>query len=160
MPKSPPQIGLTPTSSKSKTREPKAADPERAAVRAQSRAAEGTARKMAQLAAEAALDKKADEVRLIDLRGLGSYADYLVVCSGSSDRQLGAIGDGVEKALKDAGQRPVGSEGQGGGRWLLLDFGDVVIHVFHQEERGHYDLEGLWADAPQSRIESKAPAAP
>ena len=157
MAKNPSQISL---SQQARKREAPVPDPEREAARAGSRAPGSSAEKMARLAAEAALDKKADEVRLIDLRGLGSYADFLVVCSGSSDRQLGAIGDGVEKALKDAGQRPVGSEGQGGGRWLLLDFGDVVIHVFHQEERGHYDLEGLWADAPQSRIESKAPAAP
>ena len=154
-PQSPPQIGLTPGTSKSKAREPKAADPERAAVRAKSRAAEGTAHKMAQLAAEAALDKKADEVVIIDLTEKSSYADYLVVCSGTSDRQLSAVADSVEKALKDAGQKPVGSEGHGAGRWVLLDFGDVVIHVFHSEERPAYDLEGLWADAPQTHVEPK-----
>jgi ribosome-associated protein len=159
MPKSPPQISLTPKASKSKVREPKAADPERAAVRAKSRAAEGTAHKMARLAADAALAKKADEVVLIDLTEKSSYADYLVVCSGTSDRQLSAIAESVEKALKDAGQKPVGSEGHGAGRWVLLDFGDVVIHVFHSEERPAYDLEGLWADAPQTRIEPKPPEA-
>ena len=163
MPKSPSQIGLTPSvtskATKSKSQAaPKGGDPERAAVRAKSRAAEGTAQKMAQLAAEAALDKKADEVVLIDLSEKSSYADFLVVCSGTSDRQLSAISDSVEKALKDAGQKPVGSEGHGAGRWVLLDFGDVVIHVFHAEERAGYDLEGLWADAPQTRVEPKPPA--
>ena len=133
-------------------------DPERAQERAKSRAAEGVAPKMARLAAEAALDKNAEDVRLVDLREHGAYADFLVVCSGSSDRQISAIADSVEKALKDAGQKPVGSEGHAGGRWVLLDFGDVVIHVFHQEERPVYDLEGLWADAPQTKVAPKAPA--
>ena len=72
---------------------------------------------------------------------------------------MSTIADSVEKALKDAGQKPVGSEGQGAGRWVLLDFGDVVIHIFHTEERSNYDLEGLWADAPQSRVEPKPAAA-
>jgi ribosome-associated protein len=114
--------------------------------------AESPALKAAQLAADAALDKKAEDVRLVDLRSRSSYADFLVVCSGQSDRQLDAIAESVEKALKDSGERMIGSEGRQGGRWLLLDFGDVVVHVFHQEERPHYDLEGLWADAPQRAI--------
>ena len=154
MAKTPSQISL---SQQSKKRA--APEPSRAGVRKASRAAEGSAPRMAQLAAEAALDKNADDVRLIDLTEKGSYADFLVVCSGSSDRQLSTIADSVEKALKDAGQKPVGSEGQGGGRWVLLDFGDVVIHVFHNEERSNYDLEGLWADAPQTRVEPKPGAA-
>ena len=153
MAKTPSQISL---SQQSKKRA--APEPERAAVRKASRAAEGSAPRMAKLAAEAALDKNAEDVRLIDLTEKGSYADFLVVCSGSSDRQLSTIADSVEKALKDAGQKPVGSEGHGAGRWVLLDFGDVVIHVFHNDERANYDLEGLWADAPQSRVEQKAPA--
>jgi ribosome-associated protein len=156
MAKSPTQISL---SQQSRKRAAPVPDPARDQARKESRAEEGSAPRMARLAADAALDKKAEDVRLIDLRGLGSYADFLVVCSGSSDRQLTAIADSAEKALKDAGQRPVGSEGYSGGRWVLLDFGDVVIHVFHQEERASYDLEGLWADAPQTVIEPKAPAA-
>jgi ribosome-associated protein len=113
---------------------------------------ESPALKSAQLAADAALDKKAEDVRVVDLRGRASYADFLVVCSGQSDRQLDAIAESIEKALKDSGQRMIGSEGRQGGRWLLLDFEDVVVHVFHQEERPHYDLEGLWADAPQRAV--------
>jgi ribosome-associated protein len=157
MPKSPPKSPLGPKASKSRTRPPKGEDPGRAAERAQSRAAEGTAHKMARLAAEAALDKRAEDVLLIDLAGKSSYADVLVLCSGTSDRQLSAIAESVEKALKDAGQKPVGSEGQAAGRWVLLDFGDVVIHVFHGEERASYDLEGLWADAPQTKVTPKPP---
>jgi len=110
--------------------------------------AETTARR----AAEAALEKKADEVVLVDLRGKARYADFLVICSGTNERQLEAVVDAVEKSLREAGQRPIGSEGARGGRWVLLDFGDVVVHVFHQEERAYYDLEGLWSDAPMNRL--------
>jgi ribosome-associated protein len=100
-------------------------------------------------AARAAQEKKAEEVAVIDLRGVSGYADFLVICSGQSDRQLEAIAYSVEQELAAQGRRAFGSEGQRGGRWVLLDFGDVVVHVFHREERGHYDLEGLWADAPR-----------
>ena len=109
--------------------------------------AESTARR----AAEAAVEKKADDVVLVDLRGRATYADFLVICSGTSERQLEAVADSVEKSLRDAGQRLIGLEGGRGGRWVLLDFGDVVVHVFHQEERAYYDLEGLWSDAPKTR---------
>lgn len=133
-------------------------DPERAALRATVRTADDAGEKMARLAAAAALEKKGEDVLLIDLRERSSYTDFLVVCSGTNDRQLSAIADGVDKALKDAGQRLVGSEGYSGGRWVLLDAGDLVVHVFHVDERAHYDLEGLWADAPQTRIETPAQA--
>jgi len=103
-------------------------------------------------AARAAQEKKAEEVAVIDLRGVSGYADFLVICSGQSDRQLEAIADSVEQELAAQGRRAFGSEGQRGGRWVLLDFGDVVVHVFHREERGHYDLEGLWADAPRVEL--------
>jgi len=123
-----------------------AVDPARARSHAQD--AESTARR----AAQAALEKKADEVVLVDLRGKATYADFLVICSGTNERQLEAVVDAVEKSLREAGQRPIGSEGARGGRWVLLDFGDVVVHVFHQEERAYYDLEGLWSDAPMNRL--------
>jgi ribosome-associated protein len=109
--------------------------------------AESTARR----AAEAALEKKADDVVLVDLRGKATYADFLVICSGSNERQLEAVADSVESSLRQVGQRLIGAEGGRGGRWVLLDFGDVIVHVFHQEERAYYDLEGLWSDAPMTR---------
>src|SRR5947209_20150180 len=108
--------------------------------------------KTANAAAKAALDKKGEQVVVLDLRGLSGYADFLVIGSGTSDRHLETVADGVEKALKESGHRPIGSEGQRGGKWVLLDFGDVVVHVFHQDERAHYDLEGLWADAPRIEV--------
>ena len=122
-----------------------ATDPARA--RSHARDAESTARR----AAEAALDKKADDVVMVDLRGKSTYADFLVICSGTNERQLEAVADSVEKSLREAGQHLIGAEGGRGGRWVLLDFGDVVVHVFHQEERAYYDLEGLWSDAPMTR---------
>jgi len=122
-----------------------AIDPAR--VRLHADDAESTARR----AAEAALEKKAGDVVLVDLRGKAAYADFLVICSGMSERQLEAVADSVEESLRAAGQRLIGSEGGRGGRWVLLDFGDVVVHVFHPEERAHYDLEGLWSDAPMTR---------
>ena len=109
--------------------------------------AERTARK----AAAAALEKKAENLVVVDLRGKATYADFLVICSGTNERQLEAVADAVERSLHDAGQRLIGSEGARGSRWVLLDFGDVVVHVFHQEERAYYDLEGLWSDAPMTR---------
>jgi ribosome-associated protein len=112
-------------------------------------AVDDDSQRMAVAAARAALEKKAEAVLILDLRGTSGYADFLVIGSGSSDRQLEAIAEGVEKELAAQGRRLIGAEGQRGGRWVLLDFGDIVVHVFHQEERGYYDLEGLWADAPR-----------
>ena len=127
------------------------AGPERAAARAAARIDEESQR-TAVAAARAALEKKAEDVVVLDLRGVSGYTDFLVG-SGGSDRQLEAIAESVEQELTTNGHRVIGSEGQRGGRWVLLDFGDVVMHVFHGEERAHYDLEGLWADAPRIEVE-------
>jgi ribosome-associated protein len=143
--KSPGQIAL---SQQSATQ-----DPARDAARAAVRVGEDS-RRTAVMAARAAQEKKAEEVVVLDLRGVSGYTDFLVIGSAQSDRQIEAVAEGVEKELKSQGHRLVGSEGQRGGRWVLLDFGDVVVHVFHHEERGHYDLEGLWADAPRVEIAS------
>ena len=145
VPKSPSQIALSQKSAKT--------DPGRAAARAAVRVDDDSQR-TAVAAARAALEKKADEVVVLDLRGVSGYTDFLVIGSGQSDRQIEAIAEGIEKELKEQGHRKVGSEGERGGRWVLLDFGDVVVHVFHQDERTHYDLEGLWADAPRIEIGS------
>jgi ribosome-associated protein len=125
-------------------------DPRRQAARAKVRTGdpEATARR----AAAAALEKKAEDVVLIDLRKHSSYADFLVVCSGTNERQLEAISEGVEKSLRDSGETAIGTEGARGGRWVLLDFGDVVVHVFARDERAYYDLEGLWSDAPVEHV--------
>jgi ribosome-associated protein len=129
-----------------------ASSSERALARAQARVDDDSHR-TAVAAARAALEKKADDVVVLDLRGVSGYTDFLVIGSGGSDRQLEAIAESVEKELTTLGHRVIGSEGQRGGRWVLLDFGDVVVHVFHADERAHYDLEGLWADAPRIEVE-------
>ncbi len=103
--------------------------------------------------ARAGLDKKAEDVILLDVRGLTSYADYFVLMTADSDRQAGAIADNVDQTLKQQGASKVGVEGYESGRWILIDYGDVVAHVFNREARGFYDLEGLWADAPRFPVE-------
>jgi ribosome-associated protein len=112
------------------------------------------ARPTAMAIAHAALDKKAEDVTVLDVRGLTSYADYFVLVTADSDRQAGAIADHVEQQMKEQGVTKVGVEGYQGGRWILVDYGDVVAHVMNRESRGFYDLEGLWADAPRFRVEA------
>lgn len=107
----------------------------------------------ARVAADAALDKKAENVVILDVAGLTGYADCFVIATGTSDRQVSAIADSIEEKMKKAGHRPIGVEGHGLGHWVLLDFGDVVAHVFYEEARALYDVEGLWADARRIPVE-------
>jgi ribosome-associated protein len=109
----------------------------------------------AKLAIEAALDKKALLPVLIDVSALASYTDFIGIVSGRSDRQVDAIAEGILLAMKARGRTLLGQEGGGSGRWTLLDFGDVVIHVFYHPVREFYDLESLWVDAP--RVPLKVP---
>lgn len=105
-----------------------------------------------------ALDKKALEPVLLDVRELCTYCSYQLVVSGRSERQVEAIADAVSSGMKEHGVRPLGTEGARGGAWQLIDFGDFVVHVFHHPVREHYDLEGLWIDAPRVPIEVPAEA--
>jgi ribosome-associated protein len=93
-------------------------------------------------------DKKASDIVLLEIGRLTSMADYFVICSGASERQLGGIADGIAAGLREDGVRPIGREGASGAHWLLLDFGSVVVHVMAQPERDFYQLERLWAEAP------------
>jgi ribosome-associated protein len=102
------------------------------------------ARRIVDLAA----DKKASDVVLIGVGELTTLADYLVICSGGSERQLGAIADGIVEGLKADEILPIGREGLPGAHWVLLDYGAVIIHVFAPPERDYYGLEKLWSDAP------------
>jgi ribosome-associated protein len=102
--------------------------------------------------AQAALDKKAEDVLVLDVRGLTSYADYFVLLTADSERQATAVADHVDEKMKALGHSRVGSEGYETGRWILIDYGDVVAHVMSREARGFYDLEGLWADAPRFAV--------
>jgi ribosome-associated protein len=97
-------------------------------------------------------DKKALDIIILDVRGMTSYADYFVVASGESDRQVSAMAEHVLVKVKEDGVRPVGTEGTETGQWVLLDFGEVVAHLFLAEMRAHYDLEGLWADAQREKV--------
>lgn len=103
-------------------------------------------------AAIAALAKKAIEPVLIDLSGAQSYTDYLLVTSAHGSRGVRAIGEHVEKVLAERGVLPLGREGLSEGHWALLDFGDLVVHVFDQNLREFYDLEGMWFDAPRIEL--------
>lgn len=114
---------------------------------------DGRSREMALRAVTAALDKKALEPVLLDVRELASYTDYILIVSGRSDRQVQAIGEGVTQALALEKLRAIGREGHREGQWTLLDFGDVVVHVFYHQMRDYYDLESLWSDAPRVKLD-------
>ena len=108
---------------------------------------------IALLCMAAARRKKALDLLLLDVGALSGYADYFLLASGRSTRQAGAIAEGVQQVLKKAGIKPLGQDGVKEGRWALIDFGDVVVHVFHQPVREFYDLESLWADAPRVEVD-------
>ena len=110
------------------------------------------------LAARAASSKQGEDVLVLDVRDLITITDYFVIVSGASDRQVKTIADEVVKALRGEGNKPVRIEGEAASRWILLDFVDFVVHVFHQDERDHYRLERLWIDAPRVEWENGARA--
>lgn len=95
----------------------------------------------------AALDKKASDLLVLNLSGVSSFADYFVLCSAGSERQAQAIADAVEERIRAFGRHPLSVEGRVAGRWILLDYGDVLFHVFLEEARRFYALERLWGDA-------------
>jgi ribosome-associated protein len=99
------------------------------------------------LAAEAGLDKKASAIEIIDVTGKVDYADFLVLMTGSSDRHVAAIADAVEELLGRNGIHSISMEGRTIASWVLIDFVDIVVHVFQKEARAVYDLDGLWMDA-------------
>ena len=105
------------------------------------------AAEVARAAVHAAANKKADDILLLDIRGLTSMADFFVICSASSDRQIKAVVEGIEEELRSRGVRAVHVEGEGDSGWVLVDFGDVVCHVLKPAERDYYALEDLWSDA-------------
>jgi len=117
-----------------------------------------TPEQLAELVAAQAADKKAIDIVEIDLRGVSGYTDFFVICSGNTDRQAKAIHDGIHKALKDEhGLLPRRVEGLGEARWILMDYLDVVVHVFTPDTRDYYRLEQLWGDAPSRRYEPGEP---
>jgi ribosome-associated protein len=94
-----------------------------------------------------ALEKKAYDLVLMEVRGITSIADYFIICSGRSDRQVQSIAQGIEENLGALGVHSLSVEGAGRGQWVLMDFSDVIVHIFYQPVREFYDLEGLWSHA-------------
>jgi ribosome-associated protein len=103
---------------------------------------------------KAALGKKASQVVLLDVGELTSVADAFLICSGRSNRQVTAIADYVLRFLKKQGRKPLSVEGKNEGHWVLLDYGEVIIHIFYEPLRSFYDLEGLWIDAKRVKTKS------
>ena len=107
----------------------------------------------ARQAAQAALDKQAVDVVVLDVQGLSGITDYFLVCSGRSTTHLQTISDAIHADLKASGVRPSHAEGRAASGWILLDYGDVLVHLFLEDRRAYYALERLWGDAPALRVD-------
>lgn len=107
---------------------------------------------------KAATSKKALDIVLLDLRGLSNITDYFLIISGNSDRHVQSIAEAILENMEKEGHRPLGIEGLSQGRWVLLDYDEVVIHIFYEPVRKYYDLEGLWADAPRLALDEASKA--
>ncbi len=101
----------------------------------------------------AALDRKPGDLVILSLKDISSFADYFVICSGNSDRQIEGLASHIGQKLKIAGIFPLGIEGGRSGSWILMDYGDVIIHIFYEPIREFYDIESLWSDAPRMSID-------
>ncbi|MGI6460541.1 MAG: ribosome silencing factor [Candidatus Hydrogenedentales bacterium] len=106
--------------------------------------------------AELAAQHKAKDIKAYDLRGLTVMADVFIICSASSEAQVKAIYGSIREGMKEIGVRPRGAEGTPAVGWLLIDFGNIVVHVFREEARQFYDLDGLWGDAPSIDLQLDA----
>jgi ribosome-associated protein len=107
-------------------------------------------------AVSAADDRKAVDLKVLHLQKVSDFTDYFVICSGTSERQVQAIADAVEAKLREVKVRPLHVEGYNRAQWVLLDYGDLVVHVFQEEPRRYYALERLWGDAPDATAEFRA----
>ncbi len=115
------------------------------------------ARDFAILAAHIAHQQKAENISVLDLRGLSNLADYFVIATGTSSRQMHAVLDHIAEQAKLVGREPFGLEDSPSASWLLVDYVDVVIHLFDEEHRTYYDLDGLWGDAPRVSWQNESP---
>jgi ribosome-associated protein len=104
------------------------------------------------LLTRSALEKKARDLVVLGVRELTSIADYFIICSGSSDRQVQSIAQGIEEKLSEAGHSALSVEGANRGHWVLMDFSDVIVHIFYEPVREFYDLDGLWGHAPRAEL--------
>jgi ribosome-associated protein len=111
---------------------------------------------LARLAALAALEKKAEDLVVLDVRGVSSIADFFVIMSGRSTRHVQGLAQAVDESLRHKNVKDGNTEGLNEGHWVLLDYNDVVVHIFYSEDRRFYDIEGLWHDAPRVEIAPEA----
>lgn len=110
---------------------------------------------LARVCAAAAGDKKAEDLVVLDLRGISTFTDYFVICSGTSEPQLKAISSSIREQVRDKlGRKPFSEDGYPVSQWIVLDYGEVIVHLFHTEKRAYYSLEDLWSDAKRLEIES------
>ena len=116
-------------------------------------------REMAEIAVKALDSKKGKEIKLIRIDKITTLAEYFVICTGTSNTQINALCDAVEKELTEKGEEPLHREGYRGGTWVLLDYGCVVVHVFNDEARKFYSLEHLWADGEEVDLSAILPHA-
>lgn len=110
------------------------------------------------LGVAAAADRKAHDLVVLDIGKVSSFADYFILCHGTSDRQVRAIADGIDEVLRASGVRPLSIEGEVKGQWVLLDYGDLIFHIFLEDRRRFYALERLWGDAPDVTTRFAPPA--
>ena len=103
----------------------------------------------------AAEEKKAVDIKVLDLRPVTSFADYFIICTGNNQRQVQAICDEVERSMRERGDRAISVEGYDNGEWVLMDYGDMLVHIFSPQSRSYYELDRLWRDA----IDVQIPAA-
>lgn len=105
-----------------------------------------TSKEMARIAYDALSNKKGEDIKIIDISEVSVLADYFIIANGNSDSQVGALVDSVEEELLKSGHKLIQREGKASGRWVLLDFGDIIVHVFDKENRLFYNLERIWKD--------------
>ena len=108
------------------------------------------------LAVNAAVQRKAKDLIIMKVKALSSFTDYFIICSGTSDRQVKAIADWLQESLKKAGITPLGIEGMQQGHWVLMDYNDIVIHIFYEPIREFYGIERLWSETPKMVIDDNA----
>ncbi|MBN8708480.1 MAG: ribosome silencing factor [Verrucomicrobia bacterium 61-8] len=110
--------------------------------------------KLARACAAAAADKKAEDITVLDMQGISTFTDYFVICSGSSEPQLKAIASSIrEQCREKLDRKPASEDGFPISQWIVLDYGDVIVHLFHNDKREFYGLENLWSDAKRLEVE-------
>ena len=113
---------------------------------------EGDRQERVLLCVNALLKKKARHLTILNVRAVSSFTDYFVICSGNSDRQVQALADAIREDMKKSGILPLGVEGESAAKWILLDYADVIVHIFFEPTREFYDIERLWPDAPRMDV--------